>query len=85
MKESLYCIFRVGDCLVTINGKDLIGLKIKQIATFIHHNQEQSIKLLVWRYSDEEEEQKETGIAIKGPLPDVANKLANVVSGVVCN
>ncbi|XP_076241111.1 uncharacterized protein LOC143183466 [Calliopsis andreniformis] len=75
---------RAGDCLLSINGKDLIGLKIRQIAIFIHHSQESNIKLFVWRYTNEEkEEQKEIGIAIEGPLPDIASKLANAVSGVV--
>lgn len=74
--------FRAGDCLITIDGKDLIGLKIKQIATLIHYHQEHHIKLFIWRYTNEEEFE-ETGVAVKGPLPDVASKLANAVSGVV--
>ncbi|KZC11156.1 PREDICTED: uncharacterized protein LOC107189234 [Dufourea novaeangliae] len=73
---------RAGDCLVSINGKDLIGLKIKEIATLIHQHQKHNVNLFVWRYANEEEQQ-ETGIAVKGPLPDVASKLANAVSGVV--
>ncbi|XP_053975502.1 uncharacterized protein LOC128874624 [Hylaeus volcanicus] len=72
---------RAGDCLMTINGKDLIGLKIQEIATLIHYHQEYNIKLFIWRCSNEES--KEEGIAVKGPLPDVAIKLANAVSGVV--
>lgn len=79
-------MLRAGDCLTIVNEKDVIGLKIKAIARLIHHHQEQNIKLFVWRYSnDEEEEQKEAGVAIKGPLPDVASKLANALSGVVRN
>ncbi|XP_076632095.1 uncharacterized protein LOC143347088 [Colletes latitarsis] len=74
---------RAGDCLITIDGKDLIGLKIKQIATLIHCHQEYYIKLFIWRYTNEEEEPKEVGLAVKGPLPNVACKLANAVSGVV--
>lgn len=76
--------FRVGDCLISIDGKDLLGLKIKQIAELVHHYQECNLKLSIWRFIEEEKE-KETGIAIKGPLPEVACKLANAVAGVVCN
>ncbi|XP_031847514.1 uncharacterized protein LOC116433502 isoform X2 [Nomia melanderi] len=74
---------RAGDCLVSIDGKDLIGLRIKEIAARIHQHQEQNIDIFVWRYITEEEEQTEAGIIMKGPLPDVAKKLANAVSGVV--
>ncbi|XP_078033020.1 uncharacterized protein LOC144467904 [Augochlora pura] len=74
---------RAGDCLVSIEGKDLIGLKIKEVATFIHEHEKQNINLFIWRCINEEEKMAETGVAVKGPLPDVANKLANAVSGVV--
>ncbi|XP_076651054.1 uncharacterized protein LOC143358067 [Halictus rubicundus] len=74
---------RAGDCLVNIDGQDLIGLKIKDVATFIHQHQKQNINLFVWRYINEEDEKAEAGVAIKGPLPDIANKLVNAVSGVV--
>ncbi|XP_003696028.1 uncharacterized protein LOC100868468 isoform X1 [Apis florea] len=73
---------RVGDCLISIDGKDLLGLKIKQIAGLVHHYQECNLKLSIWRFIEEEKE-KETGIAIKGPLPEVACKLANAVAGVI--
>ncbi|XP_033341661.2 uncharacterized protein LOC117229338 isoform X1 [Megalopta genalis] len=74
---------RAGDCLVSIEGKDLIGLKIKEVATLIHEHEKQNINLFIWRYINEEEKEAGAGVAIKGPLPDVANKLANAVSGVV--
>ncbi|XP_076759704.1 uncharacterized protein LOC143428591 isoform X1 [Xylocopa sonorina] len=73
---------KVGDCLISVDGKDLIGLKIKQIAALVHHYRECDLKLFVWRYINEEE-RKETGIAVRGPLPAVASKLANAVSEVV--
>lgn len=73
---------RVGDCLISIDGKDLLGLKIKQIAELIHHYQECNLKLSIWRFIEEEKE-KETGIAVKGPLPEVACKLANALAGVI--
>ncbi|XP_043790452.1 uncharacterized protein LOC122713769 isoform X1 [Apis laboriosa] len=73
---------RVGDCLINIDGKDLLGLKIKQIAELIHYYQECNLKLSIWRFIEEEKE-KETGIAVKGPLPEVACKLANAVAGVI--
>lgn len=50
----------------------------------IHHYQECNLKLSIWRFIEEEKE-KETGIAVKGPLPEVACKLANALAGVVCN
>nr|XP_003699686.1 PREDICTED: uncharacterized protein LOC100875813 [Megachile rotundata] len=73
---------RPGDCLISIDGKDLVGLKIKQIATLIQCYQDDNIKLYVWRNVDEDT-QEDSGIAIKGPLPEVASKLANALSGVV--
>ncbi|CAK9808010.1 E3 ubiquitin-protein ligase DIS1 [Anthophora quadrimaculata] len=74
---------KAGDCLISIGDHDLIGLKIKDIAALIHRYQECNLKLFIWRCIDEEKEQKNTGIAVKGPLSEVANKLANAVSGVV--
>ncbi|XP_043600622.1 uncharacterized protein LOC122575580 isoform X2 [Bombus pyrosoma] len=71
---------RTGDCLISIDGKDLIGLKVKQIAALVHHYEGCDLKLFIWRYINEGE--KETGIAVKGPLPEVACKLANAVAGV---
>lgn len=79
----MYC--RTGDCLIGIDEEDLIGLKIKQIASLIHDYRERNLNLFVWRYDHEEEQQKETEIAVKGPLPEVAGKLANALSAVVCN
>ncbi|KOC70961.1 putative E3 ubiquitin-protein ligase sinah [Habropoda laboriosa] len=74
---------KAGDCLINIGEHDLIGLKIKKIAALIHHYQECNLKLFIWRCIDEEEERKETGVAVKGPLSEVASKLANALSGVV--
>ncbi|XP_071866133.1 uncharacterized protein [Bombus fervidus] len=71
---------RAGDCLISIDGKDLIGLKVKQIAALIHNYEGCDLKLFIWRYINEGE--NETGIAVKGPLPEVACKLANAVAGV---
>ncbi|XP_034178851.1 uncharacterized protein LOC117603630 isoform X2 [Osmia lignaria lignaria] len=73
---------RAGDCLISIDGQDLIGLKVKQIAGLIQQHQQDNIKLFVWRNINDEN-QDESGIAIKGPLPEVASKLANALSGVV--
>ncbi|KAK1122734.1 hypothetical protein K0M31_009176 [Melipona bicolor] len=73
---------RAGDCLVSIDGKDLIGLKIKQIAALVHY-EKYDLKLFVWRCINEEEKEKGTGIALKGPLPEVACKLANAIAGVI--
>lgn len=43
----------VGDCLIIIDGKNLIGLKIIQIAALIHHYEGCDLKLFIWRYINE--------------------------------
>lgn len=74
---------KAGDCLINIAGRDVIGLKIKQIAAIVETHQEFDLTLFVWRYVDGEEREADVGIAVKGPLPEVAGKLANAVSGIV--
>lgn len=58
-------------------------MKIKQIAALVHHYEKYDLKLFVWRYINKEEKEKETGTALKGPLPEVACKLTNAIAGVV--
>ncbi|XP_066581970.1 uncharacterized protein [Prorops nasuta] len=71
-----------GDCLLSIDGNDLLGLKIKDVASIIR-SKEGSVSLNVWRNVDKLENEENSGLALKGPLPDVAAKLANVLSGTV--
>ncbi|XP_017891489.1 uncharacterized protein LOC108631836 [Ceratina calcarata] len=74
---------KAGDCLISIDGKDVIGWKIKRIAALVESHQEVDLKMFVWRYVKEEEKETDVGIAVKGPLPEIAGKLANAVSGIV--
>jgi hypothetical protein len=77
--------FRAGDCLLGIDDTDLLGLKIKDIAALIRTEEDiRNINFSVWRYMQENEEQNYTGLALKGPLPNVANNLASALSGTVC-
>ncbi|KAM0736229.1 E3 ubiquitin-protein ligase DIS1 [Formica fusca] len=74
---------RTGDCLLGIDDIDLLGLKIKDIATLIRSEEgAHDINFSIWRYPRQKEEH-DIGIALKGPLPDVARNLANALSGTV--
>jgi len=68
---------------LAIDDTDLLGLKIKDIATLIRNEDVRDLNFLVWRYTHQEEEQNDTGLALKGPLPNVARNLANALSGTV--
>ncbi|KAL0099790.1 hypothetical protein PUN28_019896 [Cardiocondyla obscurior] len=73
-----------GDCLLGVNDTDLLGLKIKDIATLIRNEEGvRDLNFLIWRYTPQEEEQNDNGLALKGPLPNVARNLANALSGTV--
>lgn len=65
-----------------VDDVDLLGLKIKDIATLIRSNGEHDVNFSIWRYT-QKEEQSDIGLALKGPLPDVARNLANALSGTV--
>lgn len=73
---------RAGDCLLSVDGTDLLGLKVKDIAMLIRSEEGvvSEVNFSVWRYSHHGEEQN-IGLALKGPLPDVAGNLANALSG----
>lgn len=73
---------RAGDCLLGVDDTDLLGLKIKDVATLIR-NEESVQNFLIWRYTHQGEERNDTGLALKGPLPIVAKNLANALSGTV--
>lgn len=80
---SLYSI-RAGDCLLGVDDTDLLGLKIKDIATLVRNEESvQDLNFLIWRCMHQEEEQND-GLALKGALPNVARNLANALSGTVC-
>ncbi|KAL6432086.1 hypothetical protein ACFW04_006660 [Cataglyphis niger] len=73
---------KTGDCLLGIDDINLLGLKIKDIATLIRNEEGiRDIIFSIWRYPQKEE--NDIGIALKGPLPDVARNLANALSGMV--
>ncbi|XP_012261265.3 uncharacterized protein LOC105689075 isoform X2 [Athalia rosae] len=92
---------RAGDCLLEVCGRDVVGLRVKEIATLIQNRAKRSIDLEVWRSpevitasSTTEEfpdddlavngvKNCDPGVALQGPLPEVARKLANAVSGTV--
>ncbi|XP_043481428.1 uncharacterized protein LOC122510675 isoform X2 [Leptopilina heterotoma] len=88
---------RAGDCLLQIDGEDLLGLKMSDIAFLIGRCDQ--VKIQVWRHrsnlekksevskeeiNNEEKERRNVRIlALEGPLPEVAIKLSSAVSGVV--
>ncbi|KAG7190732.1 hypothetical protein KM043_006807 [Ampulex compressa] len=75
---------RAGDCLTNVDGQDLLGLRIKEVASIIQNqHRETGIKLSVWRYPAERNEKKEIAAALDGPLPEVTRKLAEAVSSTV--
>ncbi|XP_072749091.1 uncharacterized protein [Anoplolepis gracilipes] len=74
---------RPGDCLLGVDDIDLLGLKIKDIATLIRSEENaHDVNFSIWRYPRQKEEH-DIGLALKGPLPDVARNLANALSGTV--
>ncbi|XP_011703602.1 PREDICTED: uncharacterized protein LOC105459351 [Wasmannia auropunctata] len=75
---------RAGDCLLGIDDTDLLGLKIKDIATLIRNEEGvRDLNFFIWRCMHQKEEQNDIGLALKGPLPNVARNLANALSGTV--
>lgn len=79
---------RPGDCLLDVNGTNVLGLKMKDVGALINGRvNESTVNLCVWRYESHlnkrEEDLDEVGVALKGPLPEVAAKLANALSGTV--
>lgn len=83
MIYSLYSI-RAGDCLLGVDDTNLLGLRIKDVATLIRNKEGvRDLNFHIWRYTHQEEEQNDTGLALKGPLPNVAVNLANALSGTV--
>lgn len=72
--------------MLAVDGIDLLGLKIKDIAVLIRTQEGTcNVNFSVWRYTRENEEQNCAGLALKGPLSDVARKLASALSGTVRN
>lgn len=76
------CFIRTGDCLLAVDDIDLLGLKIKDIATLIRNEGVHDVNFSIWRYPRQKDEH-DIGLALKGPLPDVARNLANALSGTV--
>ncbi|XP_044582336.1 uncharacterized protein LOC123263542 [Cotesia glomerata] len=75
---------RAGDCLLDINNADIVGLRVKEIASLIKREPGETINLQVWRHCAETaDETSEFGVAVSGPLPTLARKLAKAVSGTV--
>ncbi|XP_043270348.1 uncharacterized protein [Venturia canescens] len=72
-----------GDCLLDIEGTDLVGLGVKEIASLIQRESGNLVRLEVWRSYNPENRQSDDGIALAGPLPEVAKKLAKAISGTV--
>ncbi|XP_014475800.1 PREDICTED: uncharacterized protein LOC106745059 [Dinoponera quadriceps] len=75
---------RVGDCLLSVDGVDLLGLKITDIAALIRNEESGSyINLDVWRCPAKNETQDDIGVALKGPLPDITKNLVSALSGMI--
>ncbi|KAK0097302.1 hypothetical protein PV326_002532 [Microctonus aethiopoides] len=75
---------RAGDCLLDINGVDIVGLRVKEIASLIKKEPGITINLQVWRNNEENNLiSSDDGAALSGPLPTLARKLAKAVSGAV--
>lgn len=81
-QELHLLLIRTGDCLLGIDDIDLLGLKIKDIAALIHSEGGAcDVNFSIWRNPRQEEEN--IGLALKGPLTDVARNLVNALSGTV--
>ncbi|XP_011880724.1 PREDICTED: uncharacterized protein LOC105569138 [Vollenhovia emeryi] len=75
---------KAGDCLLGVDDTDLLGLKIKDVATLIRNEEGvRDSNFLIWRCTHQEEERNDIGLALKGPLPNVARNLANALSGTI--
>lgn len=57
---------------------------MKDVGALINERENRkNVNLRIWRYEPNSLEDEETGIALRGPLPEVATKLANALSGTV--
>lgn len=56
---------------------------MKEIASLIQRESGDFVRLEVWRSFHEENRDSEDGVALAGPLPEVAKKLAKAISGTV--
>ncbi|KAF7991423.1 hypothetical protein HCN44_002985 [Aphidius gifuensis] len=76
---------RSGDCLLEIDGIDVVGLRVKEIASLIKKEPGTIINLQVWRNTEQNNYQDtcDDGAALSGPLPTLVRKLAKAVSGTV--
>lgn len=79
---------RPGDCLLEVDDTNVLGLKMKDVGALINGRENgRNVNLRVWRYESHlnkrEEDEEEIGVALKGPLPEVAAKLANALSGTI--
>ncbi|KAL2717967.1 putative E3 ubiquitin-protein ligase sinah [Vespula squamosa] len=75
---------RPGDCLLDVDGTNVLGLKMKDVGALINERENRkNVNLRIWRYEPNSLEDEETGIALRGPLPEVATKLANALSGTI--
>ncbi|KAK2582882.1 hypothetical protein KPH14_008958 [Odynerus spinipes] len=79
---------RPGDCLLDVDDTNVLGLKMKDVGALINGRENgRDVNLRVWRYEShlhkKEEDEEEIGVALKGPLPEVAAKLANALSGTI--
>ncbi|KAL7291303.1 hypothetical protein TKK_0014906 [Trichogramma kaykai] len=85
---------RSGDCLLGVDGRDVLGLEMNDIGHLIGKNDR--VNLSIWRrpgssnepnlarFSDNEQSQhQQASVLMEGPLPEVAQKLARAVSGIV--
>ncbi|XP_058807214.1 uncharacterized protein LOC131673328 [Phymastichus coffea] len=85
---------RPGDCLLEVDGRDVLGLEMKDIAYLI--GKADRVSLSVWRRpsrgprrgAEDDIEANDLrddrdGTLLEGPLPEVARKLVKAVSGVV--
>lgn len=81
----MYVYFhRPGDCLLDVDGTNVLGLKMMDVGALINNRENRkNVNLRIWRYEKNSLEEEETGIALRGPLPEVATKLANAISGTV--
>lgn len=75
---------RTGDCFLSVDGIDLLGLRLADIATLIRNEDSESyINIAIWRCPVQEEAQDDIGLALKGPLPYITRNLVTALSGMV--
>lgn len=66
-----------------VNGVDILDTSIQNIAALIRGTESEcKIELCLWR-SDKKCNQNENGVALKGPITEVAKNLATTVSQMV--